>query len=402
MTFDARPRTNALPCAFDWPAAAAKEVGNVDPVQGVAGLIERGWLETRPKRHRKRPWAKEAKLGCVAGIRALKLLKQGTDVILARRLHEERGDSQARMGRRPMTPETMAFLHVAMVMENDRIRSSQSFFELLLQLGYVAKAPHPNTMTNWRRFEGLNEDTQIGGGFLLGALHRLFLLTLEPGRLLYDAVVIDSTGLSSNARANWLDCKKGEVPTRSGQDFLEAHLLACRDTKIALAFKITDYDAPGSGDATVAIPLFKEARQRGVMPKAVYADEGYDSDEILAHICDWGADPIVKIAADFKPGTKKLLGLARAQWLRDRSKTEAFWKFYDPRKVVESTFSSIKYWLEERIEAEQPGQRQIEIYCKVIAHNLRQLVSLELDYKRDIDFWNVMAFPPRIDPVTAA
>jgi transposase len=353
----------------------------------------------RTRRPRKRAWALEGKLGQIVGKRSLELLAQGVKVVAARREVKERltrdPDQKTRLGRHPITREQMALIQVAMYMESDCIRSSWSGFDRLCQLGFIDKAPHPNTVAAWRRFEGLKDDTQIGGAILLGTLHELFLLTLEPARNLYDAYIIDSTGYTINGSANWRDCKKGVQPKRKGTDWLRFHLLSCRDTKMALAFKATERQGKGSADSINAIPLMKEAWNRHIRPCAVYGDNAYDGDEILAHIIRMGADPLIRLSDDFDPDTKVYTLKEHAQHLFDRffSPTNEFWDAFGQRNIIESTMFAFKDETGDCVWAKNPGQRLIEIYCKVIIHNLRRLVRLELEYKMLVDFGGCRAFP---------
>lgn len=353
----------------------------------------------RARRPRKRAWALEGQLGQIVGKRSLELLAQGVKVVAARREVQERlnrqPDQKPRLGRRPITREQMAFIQVAMYMESDCIRSSWSGFDRLRQLGFIERAPHPNTVAAWRRFEGLKDGTQVGGPFLLGALHELFLLILEPARNLFDAYIIDSTGYTINGNANWRDCKKGLELRRKGTDWLRFHLLSCRDTKLALAFKATECRGKGSADSINAIPLMKEAWNRNVRPCAVYGDNAYDGDEILAHIIAMEADPLIRLSDDFDPDTKVYTSKKDAQHLFDRffSPTNEFWDAFGPRNVIESTMFAFKDETGDCVWAKNPGQRLIEIYCKVIIHNLRRLVRLELEYKMPVDFGSCRAFP---------
>jgi DDE family transposase len=352
----------------------------------------------RSFRARERQWALEARHAQIVEGRSLEILRDAAQVLTNRRLR--RAGRSPRMGRRPISAEDMALIHVAMCLEHNCIRASKSGLELLVRGGLIERAPHPNTLTNWRCFD-VEPNAVVGGPFLLGALHQMFELLLEPMCNIVEEVIIDSTGLTLNGNANWLDCEKGLNKIRAHTEFMRWHAVGCKDTLTVLAFKATECSGEGSADAFNAIPLLEEVTARGLKPSVVFGDAAYGGDEILAHIIGMNADPMIPLPEKFNPRSKKFLRTADAQRLHERffDRAEAFWRLFGDRSIIESTINAFKDGTGEVIYALEVEQRLIECYTKAIVHNLRRLVWLELVYglKGGIDLLRGEMFQSRRD-----
>lgn len=65
-----------------------------------------------------------------------------------------------------------------------------------------------------------------------------------------------------------------------------------------------------------------------------------------------------------------------------------FLEHYHKRSNVESTFSMIKRTLGCAVRSKLPTAQRNEVLCKLVAHNLRVLVSAIYELGIDPTFWN--------------
>ncbi len=304
-----------------------------------------------------------------------------------RALQENRDYVEPERGH-PMTScDEMAMLHVFMRQQGDCMTSSRSDFTMLVDAGVIADAPHPNTLGNWRTLEG----KQARGNLLLGALNDLFRVILLPVKRSIKHVIVDSTGLSINGNANWIDCEKGEAAIRAGTAWARLHVGACRKTKIVPAFRLTEHSGKDTGDCSNLIPILEDMKSLKIPIRSVSADKIYSTDEIFAFIIKMKADPIIPMKWTFNPGTKIFTPVPYAVWIKDRyeNRRQEFESLVGPRSIIESTIHSIKGRNDERLWARKPDQRVIEVTCMLIAHNIRRLVWREIvDMQPLIDFGN--------------
>jgi hypothetical protein len=324
-----------------------------------------------PTRERCRKWGLESLYRQKVKARSRQLLINAMRVLQANRdaVKLERG--------RPMIScDEMAMLQVYMRQVGACIAWSNSDFEVLVKAGIIAAAPCPNTLGNWRNFEGM----QARGDPLLGGLVALHNVILLPMRRSFKDVIVDSTGLSINGNPNWIDCEKGTKSIRSGTEWAKLHVAICKATKLVPAFRLTEHVGKFTGDCSNLIPVLKDILALRIRPRSVTADKINSTDEIYAFIMKIPADPIIPMEWNFKAKTKILTPVMYAEWLQDRyeNRRPEFEALVGPRSIVESTIESIKGKNDERLWARKTDQRLIEVYCKIIAHNIRRLVWSEI------------------------
>lgn len=204
-------------------------------------------------------------------------------------------------------------------------------------------------------------DYRLRSGVLTSLLERLLGLTVS--HLEEETFAIDSTGFQ-DARG------KAKTWNTHGKKHPKAWRKAriTSGTKSHRIYALTPTRGE-SGDAPQAKPLFRITRERGPHLRRVVGDTAYASREILTEAERLGLQPTMKLRDD---ATLKSLG--HPAWprmvLRSRHDPVAYAKLYHERSNIESTNSSWKHRLGDRLSMRHEVGQDCEMRFKAILHNL--------------------------------
>lgn len=204
-------------------------------------------------------------------------------------------------------------------------------------------------------------DYRLRSGALASLLERL--LTLTVAHLEEDTLAIDSTGFQdSREKAKTWNTHGKKQP----KGWKKAHVTV--GTKSHRIYAIAK--TPGeSGDAPEAIPLLQKTRERSIHVKNVVGDTAYASRKILTECERLGMRPTMKLRED---ATRKSQGHPAWPRMVQRSldDAEAYARTYHQRSNIESTNSSWKHRVGDRLSMRHDKGQDGEVRLKAVLHNL--------------------------------
>jgi transposase len=234
--------------------------------------------------------------------------------------------------------------------------------------GYMASGMHPNKICVFMESEEL---TPI--------LHTLIVQSSLPLRHVETVFAPDSTGFSTSRFVRWYDEKYGM--TRSGKEWVKAHVMTGVKTNIVTAVILEDKNANDS-------PQFKPLVQRTAQSfdvQEVPADKAYLSHENLGLLHSMGGTAFIPFKTNSQPGEagslwEKMFGYY--QFRRDD-----FLKHYHQRSNAESTFSMVKAKFRDHVRSKTDTAMKNEVLCKFLCHNMCVLIQSQCDLGIEPVFW---------------
>jgi hypothetical protein len=143
----------------------------------------------------------------------------------------------------------------------------------------------------------------------------------------------------SDPDASW--GHRSAVSTRKGGGFYgyKIHAAVCASTGRPLAWQI---ETARRQESNFVAPLLDAIRARGIQPKTVAADKGYDNTRVYAEIEERGCDPVIPLRGARKQ-TVMPLALGGRLFPRIRRDSEQFKSLYKGRASVEREFGRLKH-----------------------------------------------------------
>ena len=197
---------------------------------------------------------------------------------------------------------------------------------------------------------------------------------------LEEHVAVDSTGLSTDRYARWVDDRTKEDKVR--RKWVKVHIICGVRTNIVTSVMVTQGESSDS-------PQFKRllaVTKRNFSPKEISADAGYISGENMRHALLAGAAPFIMfksnnaIDADCKCTLwKNMLRLFK----------ERYWVYmshYNQRSNVETTFSMIKAKFGGRLRSVDSRAQINEALLKILCHNICVLIQSLYEFNIKISF----------------
>ena len=219
----------------------------------------------------------------------------------------------------------------------------------------TVRIPQFNTVSGYLRSE-----------WLTPLLLELVTVTASPLRGLEREFAVDGTGWSTRWYDRWLDHRLADESDR--QRWVKLHLVVGVKSNVIARAAIS----PGSHhDHPYFRPLVIETAKRFDV-ETVLADMGYSSRSSY----DLGGELGVEVRIPFKDNTRPPSNDG-SEWSRNlryfNQNYEQFMSEYHPRSNVESTNSSLKRVLPEKLRAKGFGGQTNEALVKLIAYNMRVL-----------------------------
>ena len=275
-------------------------------------------------------------------------------------------DKEQSRGRPRIPLGDMIFSAAYMVYSNHPARRFKTDLLELGLSGFVSQVPHRNSISNCLRAEPVT-----------AVLTKLIEISSLPLKHYEDEFAADSTGLSTDRYARWVDDRTKEDKVR--RKWLKVHLICGVRTNIVTSVIVT------SGEASDT-PQFKrlvDVMQRNFTPKEISADAGYISGENMRHAFLAGAVPFIK----FKSNNALDANCKSTLWKNLlRLFKERYWVYmshYNKRNNVEATFSMMKAKFGGRLRSVDKRAQINEALLKILCHNICVLIQAfyELDVK---------------------
>ncbi len=144
-----------------------------------------------------------------------------------------------------------------------------------------------------------------------------------------------------------------------------------------------DEVANATNDCPILPELVKATKENFAMQE-VSADKGYLSVENVETIFEVGATPFIAFKSN---STGAAGGLFQKMFHYYQFNQKEYMDHYHRRSNVESTFSMIKRKFGDSLRAKTPTAMKNEVYCKLLAHNLCQVIQSQVELGIEAMFW---------------
>ncbi|MGA9996704.1 MAG: transposase [Pyrinomonadaceae bacterium] len=265
--------------------------------------------------------------------------------------------------------------------------SSRRFISILQEAyyaGYIGHVPHFNALSTYLMQEEM--------AWLLTRLVEISSLPLVEHETEF---AVDSTGLSTDRYARWVDEK--EI-IHQKREWHKLHIMCARRSKIIPAVVVTpskDADSPH-------FQTLFEITSRNFRMLQVAADGAYYSRKNVLQVTRVGGVPYFLIPSPSLPsdGYKaSACNMVLYLYAKDRA---GFFKNYYKRNNVETAFSMIRACLGTSLRSTSRVAQYNEAICKVICHNLRVLCRAMHEEDLSPNFESVSSYVARIEEATHA
>jgi hypothetical protein len=216
--------------------------------------------------------------------------------------------------------------------------------------GYIAKAPHYNSVFN-----------VLGNPAVMPLLTKMIEESARPLKAVGTDFAIDASGFPTSTYARWYSAKYGRMMAQN--KWLKAHVVIGTLTNVVCTAEITD---GYPNDAPQFVDLVERAAETFDI-KRLSADKAYSNR--IAHFTAErvGAQAFIPFKTNSRPGDGDLW---TRMWRYFMFNREEFWHHYHRRSNVETTFSMVKAKFGTKIRSKTDAAQVNEILCKLICHNL--------------------------------
>jgi len=252
-------------------------------------------------------------------------------------------------------------------------RRSESDIQLALQLEYIHKAPHFNTVLKY-----LNEP------LMKKVLMRLVEISSIPLKEVETDFAMDTSGFSSVMYGHWLSKRHVFNEYKS---FKKAHVMCGVKTNIITHIEVTD---GYTSDYTQLENLVKNTSKNFRM-REVSADKGYLSERNLGIIFAHGAIPFIPFKKNTKDTQENRLPIWNIMYRLFKENKEEFDRHYHKRSNVESVFSMMKRKFGPHIRGKSSLSQENEVLCKALCHNICVLIQEMFELGIKVDFSEIPA-----------
>lgn len=209
-------------------------------------------------------------------------------------------------------------------------------------------------------------------------LKSLIVRSATPLRSLEKNFAVDSTGFTASKFVRWYDMKYGRE--RTEHDWVKVHIATGVKTNVVTAAAIYGRDA---ADAPILPELVKATNENFAMEE-VSADKGYLSVQNVETIFGVGAKPFIAFKSN---STGAAGGLFEKMFHYYKFNQKEYMDHYHQRSNVESTNSMIKRKFGDSLRAKTQTAMKNEVYCKLLAHNLCQVIQSQVELGIEAVFW---------------
>jgi transposase len=284
-------------------------------------------------------------------------------------------EPEAQRTGRPRIPlADMLFAVVLKVYCGFSTRRTASDLRDALQRGYLSRAPHFNSLSNYMEAE-----------WLTAYLHAMITESALPLRTIEFDFAVDSSGFATNTYSRWHDAKwgNGSLTNESvkKQNWLKAHVMCGVKTNVVTSCTITDRRGADSPQFAGLV----NATAENFVLNEVSADKAYSSHANLKLVTSKAATPYIDFKESSKPDLKDAL------WTRlyhFYAFNQAWFKsHYHKRSNVETVFSMIKAKFGSSLRGKSYQAQENELLCKILCHNICCLIQSIYELGIEPTFW---------------
>lgn len=251
-------------------------------------------------------------------------------------------------------------------------RRSESDIQLAMQLGYIDRAPHFNTVLKYLRKPEMKK-----------VLMKLIEVSSLPLKEVESNFAMDASGFSTAMICNWNRSKKLHEEFRK---FKKAHIMCGVKTNVITHIEVTD----GYLHESQMFETLLLNTKKNFTMKEVYADKGYLSEKNFGIAIKNGVIPFIPFKKNAKKESERML-IWRVMFQFFKENKEEFMKHYHQRSNVESVFSMMKRKFGGYIRSKSDIGRDNEVLCKALCHNICVLIQEMFELGIKIDFHEVTA-----------
>ena len=282
---------------------------------------------------------------------------------------EERAQT---MGRPRLPLSDMVFSAVMKVYCGFSSRRSISDLREAQQRGYLSRAPHFNSISNYLEAE-----------WLTAYLHALITESSLPLKAVETKFAVDSSGFSTCRYSRWIDVKYGKGNVIEKQEWVKMHLMCGVTTNVVTSCVITDGHA---GDSPQFKGLVNKTAENFVMDE-VSADKAYSSRSNLKLVVGHTAMPYIDFKENTNPDNRRSNALWKRMYHFYAYNQEWFMSHYHLRSNVETVFSMIKAKFGGSLRSKTYQSQVNEALCKVLCHNICCLIQSLYELGIEPTFW---------------
>lgn len=285
-------------------------------------------------------------------------------------------------GRPQLSLRDMVFSAVYKIYSTSSSRRFMSDLEEAYRAGYIRQIPHFNAISTYLMKEEI--------AWLLTRLVEISSLPLVEHETEF---AVDSTGLSTDRYARWVD-EKEIVHQR--REWHKLHIMCARRSKIVPATVVTSSDETDGSQFQSLL----ETTSRNFRTLQVTADGAYYSGNNMLQVTRVGGAPYFYIPRPSLPSAgSKLSTCNMVLYLYARNRA-GFFKNYYKRNNIETAFSMIRACLGTSLRSTSRVAQYNEAICKVICHNLRVLCRAMHEEHISPNFEPVASYVARLEEST--
>jgi len=213
---------------------------------------------------------------------------------------------------------------------------------------------------------------------LIPILKNLIIQSSLPLKTVETVFAPDSTGFLTSRFVRWYDEKYGI--TRSGREWVKAHIMCGVKTNVVTAIEIEDKNAADSPQ----LPGLVGTTAKNFTVKDVPCDKGYLSKENFEVVDSLGATAYIPFKINSGENENSLWN-SMFHYYQHRRKE--FLTHYHQRSNVESTFSMVKAKFGDSVRSKNDVAMKNEVLCKYLCHNICCLIQSQCELGIEPVFW---------------
>jgi transposase len=276
---------------------------------------------------------------------------------------------QPKTGRRRTPMADMVFASVLKVYTTFSSRRFACDLEDAYAKGYLSQLMHSVSVCAF-----------LENPLMTPILKKLIVQSSMPLATVESVFSPDSSGFSTSRFVRWYDEKYGV--TRSGKEWVKAHVMTGVKTNIVTAIEILDKNA---ADCPQFKPLVETTAASGFTLKEVPADKAYLSHENLELIAGLGGTAFVPFKSNSSEGNAG--GVWEKMFHYFQFRRDEFLNHYHLRSNVESTFSMVKAKFRDHVRSKTDTAMKNEVLCKFLCHNICVVHQSNVELGIEPVFW---------------
>lgn len=237
---------------------------------------------------------------------------------------------------------------------------------------YLSRLPSSNSIFDYFQMK-----------MLTPYLRQLIEKSSRPLSSIETAFAVDSSGLSTNRYARWMETKYGKGKMINKKDWIKVHIMCGVKTNIVTAVELS---GPNAGDSPRFKPLVLATSNNFVMNE-VSADKAYSAEDNLKLVQSKQALPYIDFRSNATAGNRRSGFTWKRMYNFYQYNQEWFYEHYHKRSNVESTFSMIKAKFGGSLRSKTRTAQYNEALCKILCHNLCVVIQSMYELKIEPTFW---------------